>query len=146
MEHDILTAARDALRADPDLTALVAPRAIFISEGGDIETTTPMPAIALASGSISFKPRGISGSSEFVTFEMTAHVYLEQFTTASPERPGERLKAIAAHVKRILFRNKLSIALFNVEIGTISFPTYGQRNYVDRYEARVSVLYTYITA
>ena len=145
MENDILTAARDTLQADADLTALVAPRAIFISEGGDIEASTPMPAIALASGSISYKPRGISGTSEFVTFEVVAHCYLEQFKTSGPERASAQLKTLAQHVKRILFRNKLGIAIFNTEIGSIVFPSYGQRNYVDRYEARVSVMYTYIT-
>jgi hypothetical protein len=149
METDILTAIKAALNSDSQLKdAGVKPHAIIVSENGDITPSTPLPALAISSGSVTTRPTDMSGQREMVTFETTVHVYLEDFSRSNlgPEKPSLDLKTLCNHVKRILRQNKLDLDIFQAAVGVITFPGYAQRNYIDRWEGRVPFTYRWIQA
>ena len=147
MENDILTNIKTTLQTDADIKAAgVKSHAIIISENGEITAGTPMPAIAIASGSIETTPRDMTGRSDFIRFQVIIHVYMEDFSKAQrgPDTPSLNLKTLCNLAKAALRNNTLTLNLLDAQIGSITFPNYAQRNYIDRWEGRVPVNYRWV--
>ena len=147
MENDILTAVKGVLQADASLrSAGLNARAVVIAENGEISPGLPMPGAAIASGIITTTPRDMTGGSDFVSFSLTVHIYTEDFSKAhkGPDQPSLDLKSLCVYVKTALNHNLLSLDIMSALVGAITFPSYAQRNYIDRWEGRVPMTYRWV--
>jgi hypothetical protein len=143
----ILDGIQDVLQGSTALKGYgVCAHAVTISENGDIAPSLPMPGIAIASGAVTRQDRDMAGHSSFITFEAIIHAYTEDFSKANhgPDTPSKDLKSLCYEISTLLHRNKMGLTLLDANVGTIVFPAFSGRNYVDRWEGRIPLLYRWI--
>jgi hypothetical protein len=145
-EITVLDTIRDLLRQDAQNGELYQEqvRSIEISEGGEIDDGTPLPALAINGDDISFKARTMSGISEWGIMNVVVHVYLDVINRDGPEPGSKQLKRICARLKTLLQRNTLGLTIQVPLVGVIRYPGYNQRNYTDRREGRVPITYRWV--